>query len=298
MTFISLTITKSPYEIISGIPEYVTVESNVQSLIYYTVDGTLPTAFSTPYDGYLALLPTSETHVTFSAVAYFMDGYGHLVPSSVFSETYNLPQAQGNWVRNFPFQGVSYMRPGGLDIPFWYDSEGDALVYIDIPLEEFEGQLIPSETDADGTPRPGPIDGARVPYNPDRVIEEYVSHPEFNVNFNPAASMIVIDGRGPKDPDEPLVLNSPFMSLRDPEKNFGGVDFMNVGGGGHSSGSLTKAHYNREKGNVVFYYFDSNTGRWIKSIQNLPKVEQKGSGHAATFPQVIPWNVYGRQQGV
>jgi hypothetical protein len=89
------------------------------------------------------------------------------------------------------------------------------------------------------------------------------------------------------------------MSLRDPEQNFGGLDFVSTDGSNYISGSLTKIHYDRKKEIAVFYYFDSNTTRWVKSIQNLPRMEPRSFKNAIiTNPVVFKWNNFGRHQAV
>lgn len=304
MTFITLTFTKSTSQILADIPEFVSISSSSPASIYYTVDGTLPTQFSTPYEEPSVQMPTSSASVTLSAVAYFLDGYDNLTPSSVFSETYSTTEITADRVRNLSFEGISYMYPGGLNIPFWYDSDGNPSVYIDIPLEEFEKELIPSERNVDGSTRSG-VDGGVAPFIPvatnHREDDDFtkISSPEGNAYFDPEALLIVIDGRNPRNADDVLLINSSNMSLRNPEKNFSGVDFRSTGGSNYISGGLTKAHYNREKGIIVFYYFDSNSGRWIKSIQNLPAATSQRHGNAVvTNPVVFEWNLFGRHQNV
>jgi hypothetical protein len=110
---------------------------------------------------------------------------------------------------------------------------------------------------------------------------------------------IIIDGRSARDTDAPLLFNSPFMVLRDPERNFGGLDFVSTDGSNYISGGLTKPHYNREKEIIVFYYYDSNVNRWVKSIQNLPRVNKLNFSNAIiTNPVVFEWNNFGRHQAV
>jgi len=303
MSFATLTFTKSSTEIVSGIPEFVGISSSVSALIYYTLDGTLPTMFSSQYLGSPIKMPTSNATVTLSAVAYVLDGYENLVPGSVFSETYALPDHYASRVRNMSFEGISYMYPGGLNIPFWYDYDGNPLVYISVPLEDFLKELTPSYKNADGSIRTG-VDGGLVqrvtrPLSAEAISNESYSNPSGNGYFNPNSLLVVIDGREARSVDDVLLMNSPYMSLRDPEKNFTGVDFYNRHGTNYVSGSLTKFHYNRSKGVIVFYYFDSNTGRWIKSIQNLPKANAVLRSNAIiTNPVVFEWMLCGRQQAI
>jgi hypothetical protein len=297
MTFITLSFTRSREETVVGIPDFISIQSSEPALIYFTLDGTLPTTLSQQYNGEQVRLPTGNSVITLSAVAYFLDGYSNLVPSSVFSETFTIPSLEPH-VRHPSYQGISYMYPGGANIPFWFDVDGNPKVYIDIPIEEFEKDLIPSERDADGTIRKD-IDGGTVEFKPTTPNFTDASSVSDGPEFDPNALLIIIDGRVTRNTEEPLLINSPYMSLRDPEKHFGGIDFYRTAETNYVSGGLVKAHYNRDKGVIVFYYFDSNTGRWIKSIQNLTTPDAKNYPNAiVSNPVVFEWNLFGRYQAV
>lgn len=303
MAVITLTFTETGTRVVDGIPEFIEITSNSPTMIFYTTDDTLPSMLSSQYDGYAIKMPTSSGSVTLSAVAYFMDGYGNLVPSSVFSETYRTEGTAGDRIRRFNFEGIVYLYPGGLDIPYWYDSDGAAKVFIDIPIDELEKSLIPSERNADGTIRSDVTGGVITKQGweetPTQRDDDFVpySTPD-SPDFNPDALYIVIDGRN-RDPDDVQLINGPFMSLRDPERNFGGLDFVSTDGSNYISGSLVKSHYNRTKNIMVFYYFDSNTNRWIKSIQNLPRMDRSLLRNSiVTNPVVFKWNNFGRHQAI
>jgi len=306
MDTITLTFSSLGIEVLDGIPEFVGITTNLSSMIFYTLDSTLPTMLSTQYTSPV-LMPTDGGSVTLSAIAYFLDGYNNLVPSSVMTQTYQIDSSiTGERVRRLDFAGVVYIYPGGLDIPFWYDSSGDPKVFIDIPKEELELSMIVSESEPDGSRRydvPGGVVDLvppdETPTTRDNVYNLY-SAPEDDPNFDPNALLIVIDGRNPRALDTVALINGPHMSLRDPESNYGGIDFYSTGETNYRSGSLVKMHYDRKKEIAVFYYFDSNTGRWIKSIQNLPKMDKAKVPPNAVIsnPVVFEWNNFGRYQAV
>ena len=303
MAIVTLTFTEKGQRTVDGIPEFVEITSSSAAIIFYTLDGTLPSMMSEQYDGYAIKIPTDSSSVTLSAIAYFMDGYGNLVPSSVFSEEYRTDGTFGDRIRRFDFEGVVYIYPGGLDIPYWYDSDGNAKVFIDIPIEEFEKELIPSERNADGSirndVRGGIIEKQYWTETSSTRDDDFVpfSSPD-SETFDPSALYIVIDGRN-RDPDDVQLINGPYMSLRDSERNFGGIDFISTDGSNYTSGSLVKSHYNRAKGIAVFYYYDSNANRWIKSIQELPRVDRRLLRNSiVTNPVVFKWNNFGRHQAI
>ncbi len=51
MAVISVTITQSSEQVVSGIPKTVSIATNIPATIFYTLDGTDPTLFSTMYTG-------------------------------------------------------------------------------------------------------------------------------------------------------------------------------------------------------------------------------------------------------
>lgn len=306
MTIVTLTFTRQHGEVISGIPAYVAITANIPAMIFYTLDGSLPTVFSTQYDGYAIQMPTDSGRVTLSAVGYFLDGYGALVPSSVLSVDYYTDNTfAGEHVRRNFFNGITYMYPGGLDIPFWYDGvTGAPTVFLDVPINDFRDNTIVSDRDADGTTLPNSeVSVKRIP--PDETAssqdQDYTLYdsPSNGGIFDPKARVIIIDGRVPRDTRDVFLINGPFMTLREPERYFGGVDFISTQGTNYVSGSLIKAHYDRRRGIIVFYYFDSNTGRQVKSIQNLPEPAITPRNNAVmSNPVVFKWNNWGRHQAV
>lgn len=303
MALVVLSFIEKGDEILSGIPEFVEISANVVSTIYYTLDGTLPTSFSEQYIDMIKM-PTDNGSVTLSAVAYYLDGYGNLVPSSVFTKSWVTPGVENRSARA-GYEGITYMYPGGLDIPFWYDADGNAKIYIDISPEEFEKSLIVSDRNADGSIRneTNKTIGTETPaeLTPTRRDDDFTpfSNPAGNADFDPKALYIVIDGRNDRNLEDVRLINSPYMSLRDPEGNYNGIDFVSTEGSNYISGSLTRAHYNREKEIIVFYYYDSNANRWVKSIQKLPKVDTKRFQNSIiTNPVVFKWNNFGRHQAI
>lgn len=49
MAVISISITESSEQIVSGIPKFVNISTNIPSTIFYTIDGSTPTLFSNIY---------------------------------------------------------------------------------------------------------------------------------------------------------------------------------------------------------------------------------------------------------
>src|SRR5690606_31657951 len=114
---------------------YVEIESSdPTALIYFTTDGTTPNPLSQLYLSRIEL-PRDGLAFTLTAIAYQDDG-GSMIPSNVASYTWSLDNSSFFLSRDAPRAQVVYMYPGGLDIPFWYDSEGNTAHYLDIPENE------------------------------------------------------------------------------------------------------------------------------------------------------------------
>ena len=292
MSSIVITFTALGEEIISGIPDLVEITTSQPSIIYYTLDGTLPTTFSSQYFEPIQI-PTDAGSVVLSAIAYFLDGYDNLVPSNVLSRTYETdPTDIGERIRR-PFAGVMYMYPGGLNIPYWYDYQGDVKIYIDVPIEEFESALKPSERNEDGSAR-SDVEGGVTRYITSTRNLPFSQPSDLNL-FDPKAMHIVIDGRS-SNLDEVRLSNSPHMILNDPTKEFG-REFRKEADAHHRSAGLAKAYYSRDRETIVFYYFDSITGRSIKSIQHLPRYNPTLTHNSViTNPILFKWFKWGRYQ--
>ena len=88
------------------------------------------------------------------------------------------------------------------------------------------------------------------------------------------------------------------MSLRDLKTSYGGIEFYSITGTNYISGDALRYQYDRQRNIIVFYYFDSNTSRWVKSIQDLDKATQTSPTPIIQNPLVFKWFNFGRHQAV
>src|SRR5574338_1099468 len=93
MAVISITVTVSEEEVVAGIPRTVVLETNIPASIFYTLDGSTPTLFSTIYTGPI-FLPTALLSVTLKIFA--TNGSDS---SPIVTETYVTNYAEGTNAR-------------------------------------------------------------------------------------------------------------------------------------------------------------------------------------------------------
>lgn len=298
---VTLTFEGSEREIVSGFPETVTITSSSPATIYYTLDGSLPTQMSTVYTEPIRL-PTDGQSITLSAVGYFLDGYNNLVPTPVLSNIYSTDVSTIKWARYFFYEGIAYMYPGGQNIPFFYDSDGYASIFIDVPEDDLFNVTIPSRRDALGSNIEYENKVGKIPSEEtqDRYDDNFQSFDKpTNDNFNPHALFILIDGRVPTTDADVTLINGPSMNLRDPRRNFGGIDFYSINNTNYRSANMARMSYDRKREIVVFHYYDTNNGRWVRSVQHLPQIDVRSLPKPSIRqPVVFKWFNFGRHQGV
>lgn len=290
MSIASLVFQESENQLIAGFPETVSIfSSNPAAIIYFTTDGSIPDPFSQVYTEAIRL-PTDSEPFTLSAIAYAnIDGY--MVPGSVLSYTWSLDNTAYFEQRKSHKAGVAYIYPGGLDIPYWYDFEGNTSTYLDV--DPVDILFLISDRDSQGFPQPSDYHNEVTGLaNTDM---SYLSTLAAD-NFNPEASVIIIDTR-PESVRKPsvTVINGPYMTLRDPDKYYRGIDYRAVDSSNHTSGQHIQSYYNRNTGTHVAYYFDTVDAKWIKSISHVPVEPDKVRPLPVyQHPLVYQWNLFGR----
>lgn len=288
MTVISIILTESAEQVVSGIPKTVSLATNVSATIFFTLDGTDPTLFSTIYTSPIHL-PFNQLSLTLKVIA--TDGVDF---SSIFIETFTsnilnnarLPhsgtsgQGQAATPDLYPFgtptlqPNDTFVSPGDAsitvdnpDLPSvsnGFDSDGNPNTFTNQPYNLQNYAIIYSTTDAVGAKSPGvgnlPADVVIKPADPPPETSQ-----QFTNMFDPRA-MVIFQDVSQESPDDPVQLNKQYFSLEDPEKARDGALFYSAGlDAPPVNGTFLKSYHNPRTNTMTYYYFDSWTNRWIIS---------------------------------
>lgn len=325
MAVISISIIESEEQIISGIPKTVSIETNIPSSIFYTLDGTDPNLFSNIYVGPI-FLPFNALSVILKIFA-----SNGVDSSPIITETYTtnilndarLPhsatdaQAEPNLDGLYPFGtnpdnpiGI-YLNPGNAgvtvdnpDLPqiaTGYDGDGYQTGFTNQPYNVENYNIVYSTVNREGETGPGI---GNLPANV--KIEPAPAPPEeskqFTNMFDPRAFVIFQDF-SKENPDDPAQINRMHFSLENSEKIRDGNDYYNSGIDSQVvKGAFLRSHYNPRDNTITYYYLDTWANRWIISKTpyqptgtwdgNLASValsKQPGAGF------VFEWQVYPRR---
>lgn len=321
MAVISLTIVESSLQILAGIPRSLTVEANVPSTIFYTLDGTDPGTSSSVYLSELILPTNSDTvHVKFWAsngsdtstiisLDFATNIVGARVPHVKVLNADALPA-----VDYFPFgsneqlelpifggvAGTTVDDPNIVNIPDGYDGTGTGTSPggTDEPLTNYS--FIYSTTNAKGEV------GNRIGTLPAKVSVRITPPPPISSNpndrlFNPKAMVIYQDSREEVlDPDVPQLNKQYFSNIDVGTARDGAYLFQTGYENSQVSGSFINAHVNPRDQTVTYYYRDSITGQWIISKEPYsPSPDAKNLSNIVYSDRyertVMPWIPYFRR---
>jgi len=290
MVVISITITSSEEQVVSGIPRTITISTNVSASIFYTLDGSTPTLFSSIYVSPI-FLPTNKLSITLKVIA-----TNGVDTSPIVTETFITNMVDGTNARLahsstdaeagdnlpglYPF-GTNPSQPNA-----GFENPADAGITVDNPA------LPSTSTGFDGAGTPNAFTNASfdttnysIKYSttdwqnksghgigtlPAQVTLEVGSAPpettDQNSNtFDPRAFVIFQDVAS-EDPNSPPNINRMHFSLEDPEKTRDGNNFYTSGlDAPPASGSFLRSHYNPRTNSITYYYLDTWTNKWIIS---------------------------------
>jgi hypothetical protein len=283
MAVITITAAESAVELISGIPQVISLYTNVPATVFFTVDGTEPTAFSEVYVGPIEM-PTTVS-VRLRAIAISGPDMGLL------DIIYSTDSTDLSRDRRTEDLGIGIAVDAyGVDSVLTDGYGPDADNYVVVPVRSSDEELENLEIKFSRTGLPQISPGTIITLGPvpesqrDKVsaIDEEASSPNNqNVYFNPKSLYIVMDGRDGYEDQSVFSINRPHGSTMDVTKYLQGKTLYEPQP--YVSGGLVRTLYNRKEGRAVSYYFDHNETRWIKSIQSFD-------------PDTIPANIGSRRQ--
>lgn len=314
MPVISLTITSSPIQRIAGIPLNISLETNIPATIFYTLDGTTPTASSTIAIGIIEL-PTDQISITLNTFA-----TNGIDTSAVITRTFGpniigvrqsrdkvygldlqpLPNDNSAYFGNpSPNPDVRYGNVGGITVdepgvpgyPVGYDgtATNTPAAETDKPynLENYEIKY--SERTVDN-PNPSPEVGTLPAYVKIIVPPEPKNYSDANSKlFDPRALVIIQDGRNPPEDQTTPMINRQFFSMND-RPNVGekhnGIPFNTSAFEGNPiTGTFLKPHYNSKDDTWIFPYHDRETNQWIFSIEPVQRTSRSQPMTQVLMPQ-------------
>lgn len=255
---ILLTIQESEKQVVSGIPEKVSVISSVPATIFYTLDGSDPNEDSEIYVDSIYLTYNS-TVVTLKLFA-----QGATEQSSVIEFKWSVAIPDYDKVALTKKEGVN-VRPVGKPIvdSLAVDLDGNLAKTTAIPFEDLD--IKTSTSDRIGQEIP---DNSTVPFIKfpkfTRPGTTDVSNPE-DINFDPTAKVIVINGYAGLDKQQIRIINRPNGTMGPTSKYMDEKFQYNS----MISGDFVRYMYNPVTKKLVFYYRESLDGRWIISSQKV-----------------------------
>lgn len=288
MAVISVTIIESDEQVVSGIPKTIAISTNISSSIFYTLDGSDPTLFSSIYTGPIYL---SRDKLSITLKVFASNGIDY---SPIISETYSTNMLQnarlshsatdaqpGSNLPNLYPYGTNEFQPTNIflspgeagitvnnpDLPSTgtgFDGDGYAtgLTNASYDLENYS--IIYSQTDFEGQTGLGVGNlPATVTILPETPIPNTTE--QFTSTFDPRAFVIFQDF-SKENPEDPPQINRQFFNLQDSDKVRDGNNYFTCGLDAPSvSGSFLRAHYNPRTNELTHYYRDNWTNKWIIS---------------------------------
>lgn len=285
MAVITITITESSQQIISGIPKTVSIETNIPSTIYYTLDGSDPTIDSDIYTSVL-YLPTNASKVVLKLFAtngidsssiieeeYFPD----LDPNTRFAHSATEAPSQANLSNMYPFgtppinpnarftgtayAGVTVDDPTKTEYPNAVDKDGYDTAFSNLPytLENYAIKYSTTNELNQSLPNIGtlPAKATVLPEEPPPTESVVGSN-----LFDPRSFVIFQDTT--TDPEAGYVHKMMF-TLIDPEEDDVSLFYKQGLDAPPLSGSFLRNFYNPKDQTMNSYYFDSRTNKWIIS---------------------------------
>lgn len=311
MAVISITVVESSEQVVSGIPRFITITTNISSVIFYTLNGSTPDINSTMYVGPIQM-PTDKITIALSIFA--TNGTDS---SPVITHTYDtnilnqgartshsgtnaLPNSTQGLQDPYPF-GSPPIMPGQVFLgaaeagfttdnpllpstPTGFDAYGNPAGFTNEPLIGIPTKtqpLVYSPGDAENQTGPG------IGTLPRSTIQQPVPPPEqANLSdklFDPRALVIFQDFTKPNDPSLPVTINRQFYEESNQSTDKQGAQYFNSVDTQTPRGAFLRQHYNPTDQTLTYYYFNSQNNRWIISKTAYTPAPKAGNYYNLVF---------------
>ena len=262
---ITLTITESDNQFVSGIPEYVTLSTGSPATIFYTINGDSPSPDDSEiYVDYI-FMPTDVSYVKLKILVILSSG-----ASEDFEHEFYTSQSNIDGRRMMGSEGISILRVGSEVVDsLSLNLDGYASQETSIDISDLD--IKTSKYDSIGYE------------NPDKTSRDFIRFSEkdssnnndifsstsvnSNIFFNPKAGYIEIDGttKGAIDSQEVRIVNraSGTMSTVGSAFNDHLLQTPPV------TGNLVRSYYDKNRNIMISYYYESRECRWIVSKQSV-----------------------------
>jgi hypothetical protein len=328
MAVISVSVTASADQIVSGIPRTVSISTNIPSSIFYTLDGTAPTLYSNIYISPI-IMPTDQLNVILNIMA-----TNGVDTSPIVSETYITNMFSGTNTRfphsstdavaqsiipdSYPFgtppnqpntsfintaeAGITVDNPALPSTSTGYDGAGKQVGFTNNAYNSTNYQIKYSETDFEGQT------GKGIGTLPNTfTVKQQTPPPQSSYissnMFDPRA-LVIFQNASTENPNDPPHINRMSFSAENPEKSRDGNSFYTAGlDAPPVNGNFVRAHFNPRTNEITHYYFDSWNCKWIIStapynpgsnpVNNLSAMATPGGGAGGRY--VHEWRNFARR---
>jgi hypothetical protein len=299
MAVISITLVQSSTQRVPGIPDTITVSTNIPAMVFYTLNGEDPNTnsniYTTPIQlpGYapnliLKLMATNGTDnsgvieqiftIDLASIENFYSGSARFPQAVSNNGSYSQsagnslePFGSGNGNENIIYTGVGnpdntlFNEGIATEIPHGFDQVGNPTSFTNFPLDPFGDPPEPEGKNVRIVGKNGP-----------RGTTDELTGLEGKI-FNPRA-LVVYHDTNDLDPLMPVLINRPHFSLQNSETVKDGLLLnSNNLGTASTTGSYVKSYYNPNTGKMTTYYRDNSVNRWIISTWDYAPTNNSGN---------------------
>ena len=289
---IIIEILESKNEIISGIPETVSIIPIDNVLFYYSLDGEDPGLESLLGDE-LIYLPTNVASIELRVIGFSNDiELGVMIPvTEVFGKKYYSNPYLSSRSRHNHSDGI-------IVIPYGKDpvdnlsmlSDGRKAQESAIEMKNLDIKASTSSRSGEKIPNDSSISFVKKPIKEGSILDDRRNSSVNSLDFNPKASVISIDGRTEEARQSQVVkiVNRSYNSI-DPTSNFYSENWKR--NEQVITGNLVRSIYNSNTGIIVFYYWESKESKWLTSTHhigvrgsyNISGIASSGRGNRFTY---------------